>query len=237
MGSNPASPKLQSFKRAFVLKKLRLVRLLATTASLALGLAATPAYGSVMVGKTYGPCNHPPLVKSLAAMRFPKNAYQGGTKRSYAIVSISINERGRPKSVRIVESMGNAILDAAARDVVRNSIFVPAASGCGTVPGTLALTLRGGSGVVADPCDHPVLRVLQMIPAFPMIQRPRATVDVPVAVTVDEIGTVAGTRIVRSSAWKQVDELERGMAADSAYLPAVRNCTPIAATRVFTFIF
>ncbi len=170
-------------------------------------------------------------------MRFPKNAYQGGSKRSYAIVSISVNERGSPVSVRIVESMGNPVLDGVTRDAVLNSTFTPAASDCATVPGTLTMSLRGGSAAIADPCNHPVLRVLRAIPAFPMIPLPHANVDVPVAVTVNTSGSAIATRVVRSSAWKQVDGLERGMAADSAYLPAVRDCRPVTATQVFIFTF
>jgi len=214
-----------------------LVRSLAVMGVLVLAAAVTPAYAADLTGKPNPVCNHPPLVKALAPMRLPKNAYAGGTKRAFAIVSISVSERGRPTSVRILESMGNAVLDAAARDVVRRSVFVPAASGCGTVPGMLSLSLRGGAGAVTNPCDHPVLRVLRVFPAFPMIARPPQDIDVPIAVTVNAIGTVVETRIVRFSAWKQVDELERGMAADSGYLPAVRGCLPIAATKIFTFTF
>jgi len=187
--------------------------------------------------KTDTICSHPPLVQSLAAMRFPKDAYRGASKRPDAIVSISVNEHGRATRVRIVESMGSSILDGVARNAVERSTFVPAASDCRAVPGTLTLSLRGGSDVIANPCSHPMLRVLRMLPAFPMVPLPRARVDVLIAVTVNALGAVLSARVVRSSAWKQVDGLERGMAADSAYLPAVRDCRPVTATQVFIFTF
>ena len=186
-----------------------------------------------------GICNHPPVLKSVAEIVFPPNPYQGGTKRSYAMASITVNSLGSAVQVRLISDEGNPRVDSAIIAALKHSSYVPAGKHCSPTAGKMVLQVSFLTHTLIEhPCDHPPLKVATAIPAFPMEILPRRSINIPIRVVVNRFGAVIGARVVapaKSIKLQRLQRLETRMAFGSSYLPAVRHCIPVNEASIFLF--
>lgn len=208
--------------------------LLAITA-FTLAASSGPGRSRWTTGTVCG-CDHPPLVKSVAKMVLPSDAYRGGTKRSYAIAAIDVDRSGHAVRIHLIEDTGNAVLDSAIVTALERSAYIPARHHCAPDTGRLILHVQSlPKTVIKNPCDHPPLKIATTLPAFPMETLPRHPIDVPVRVSVNRFGAAISAHVTKTSGWKNLDELEAKMATNSSYLPAVRHCIPVDEAHTFIF--
>ncbi len=182
-------------------------------------------------------CNNPPIIRSLSNMVAPATAFTTPERRGYAIASVAVDSHGRAIQARLLVRRGNPQLDAATTVALRSSTYEPAQRRCVAVSGTLAVyvTFIPRAISIANPCDHPPLKIVTSVPAFPEERLPKSPVDVPIRVTLNTIGKVVGVHLIKASRLKDLDDIGLGMARGSSYLPAVRNCRPVTESAAFNF--
>lgn len=104
------------------------------------------------------------------------------------------------------------------------------------VSGTGAAQPVASTNLVAAACSSnaPAGIVKPVPPAFPKAAKPLTQpVNVLVTVHVSSSGSVASTKILKSSGRTEFDHAVLAAAAASKYKPAMQNCKPSAGTYIF----
>jgi TonB family protein len=182
-------------------------------------------------------CNHDAQLLHSAPPRLPAARYATLHGVPEATVAVTVDNKGQVVTAKIVQSAGEADLDAAALDSARTSTYAPATQNCKPVGETFGITIGFQPNDYA--CNHDAYVVSQGSPPMPDdvtgAKPGKATAIVRVIVAAN--GTVSGTTLTASTGNPNLDATALQAARQSTYSPKVVDCRAVAGDYIFKVTF
>jgi len=183
-------------------------------------------------------CNHDAQLLQSAPPRLPAARYKALHGVPEAIVSVTTDDKAQVVTAKIVQSAGEADLDAAALESARTSTYAPATQNCKAIGETFGITIGFQPNDYA--CNHNAFVVKPGVPGMPDDVGPlkpgqKLTVIVRVAIAAD--GTVSSATLTSPSGNVNLDAAALQAARQTTYSPKMVDCRAVAGDYMFQVTF
>ena len=156
---------------------------------------------------------------------------------------VSVGPDGSVLGVKVVQSTGDALLDAAIVEAAKRSTYKPKEDNCSPIAGSYAFhasfavpSPAPSSGPV-DPCNHEGRVSTSAHAVLPSSVHVAQTTTALVRVTIDANGQLTGEKLAESTGSAVLDQSALDAAKHSVYAPKYVACKPVAAEYVFRIVF
>jgi TonB family protein len=168
------------------------------------------------------PCQADPGVVKLADPALPAGYRNHLSGTRIAVVAVTLDAAGHVTGASIYTSSGDTVLDNAAVDAAKRSLYAPGQTNCKPSGGTFAVQVSFEGTVTQgnDVCPREATAVSLVAPDASMLRGTTAgQIQVRVGVTIDPDGKLTTARILQSSGNMALDRAALAAARESTYRP------------------